>query len=351
MSQLFAETGEETGKTLTVADALKTAVEAVAASDDPNAAMGTSAVLLITGQPFGEGENPRLSRLAHQSAVGGVPVSVVGIGSGIDLGEIDGVVLAGQGNRRLLELPSEAANLVDREISAVGRVVARALRLRIRLAPGVELVDVLGSHRLDEAGAQRVRDAEQSLDLAMARHLGIGSDRGEDEEGIQIVIPNFYAGDHHVFLLDVVVPGPGPIADVRLRYKDLAYVRNGTARASLSLGRGEKETAGPLEQNVLKNFLAWRLSEKLEQAGLALAAASSGEPARILGDFQNLLQELRRWVPGLKSDPNISADIAMLGEYLALLETEAPNRPDARGFLSDSLRYASRLRIFPWLAT
>ncbi len=33
--------------------------------------------------------------------------------------------------------------------------------------------------RLDAAGAQRVRAAEQSLDLRMARHLGIGSDRGE----------------------------------------------------------------------------------------------------------------------------------------------------------------------------
>ena len=71
----------------------------------------------------------------------------------------------------------------------------------------------------------------------------------------------------------------------------------------------------------------------------------------MLADFQKLLLGLRRRLQGLENDPNVSNDIAMLGEYLALLETEAPNRPDARGLLSDSLRYASRLRILPRLAT
>jgi hypothetical protein len=38
---------------------------------------------------------------------------------------------------------------------------------------------------------------------------------------MQIVIPSFFTGDSHVILLDVVVAGPGPVADVTLRYKDL----------------------------------------------------------------------------------------------------------------------------------
>ena len=44
---------------------------------------------------------------------------------------------------------AQSAGLVDRELSAAARVIARAVRLRIRLAPGVRLVDVVGSERLD----------------------------------------------------------------------------------------------------------------------------------------------------------------------------------------------------------
>jgi hypothetical protein len=66
-------------------------------------------------------------------------------------------------------------------------VVARAVRLRIRLAPGVQLVSVLGARRLDELHAEQVRTAEQRIDQRVSRALGIAADRGEDEEG-------FYGG-------------------------------------------------------------------------------------------------------------------------------------------------------------
>ncbi len=89
------------------------------------------------------------------------------------------------------------------------------------------------------------------------------------------MIPNFYAGDEHAVVLDVVAAGPGPIADVTVRYKDLAFLRNGVARGRLALERQEK-IAGPLEYNVLKNFLALRLSEVLDEAGVALARANPG---------------------------------------------------------------------------
>ena len=114
------------------------------------------------------------------------------------------------------------------------------LRLRIRLAPGVQLVDVLGSARLDDIRAERVREAEVAIDRRLARNLGIAADRGEDEEGIQIVIPNFYAGDDHVILLDLVAEGPGPLAEVTLRYKDVINQQNAVARASLQPCRRER---------------------------------------------------------------------------------------------------------------
>ena len=99
--------------------------------------------------------------------------------------------------------------------------------------------------------------------------MGIVSDRGEDEEGIQIVIPAFYAGDSHVILLDVVAPGPGPIADVTARYKDLVHLENGIARANLTLP-GRDLARGPLERSVLKNLLSFEISQRLRGAGKAL---------------------------------------------------------------------------------
>ncbi len=134
--------------------AVRLAIEHVHAGDDPTMPLGSSLVLVVTPRKLGD-ELDALSRLAHRSAVGGVPVSV--IGASVDRSELE-----------------------------------------------------------------RVREAEKSIDLRLSRNLGIDADRGEDEDGIQIVIPSFYAGDAHTILLDVVAARPGPIAEVTVRYKDLA---------------------------------------------------------------------------------------------------------------------------------
>jgi hypothetical protein len=345
MNRLLGSPESRAGATLGLVDATKAAIETVAGADDPEAPLGSSAVLLITGQPLG-GVADTLNRMAHQSAVAGIPLSVVGVGGEVQLAEIDRLTLAGQGNRRLLAAPADAAGLIDRELSSASRAIARAVRLRIRLAPGVKLVDVLGSERLDAAGARRVREAERSVDLRLSRNLGIEADRGEDEDGLQIVIPSFYAGDDHVILLDVTASGPGPVAEVVVRYKDLVYLRNGVARASLALA-GEADVAGPLERNVIKNLLARRLSETLEQAARLLRAGDRAGAAAALTEFQLLLAGMRLEMPGLDNDPELGNDIAMLAEYRALLEGDAVDQPAQLAYLSDSLRYAARLRVLP----
>jgi len=327
------------GKRVQIVDAVRTAIECIAAADDPETPLGSSAVIMITPGALGHATRT-LAGMAHESAVAGIPVSVIGVGPGVDLSEIDFVTLAGQGSRRLLQHASDAADLVDRELSAASRAIARAVRLRIRLAPGVRLINILGSERLDETRAQQVRDAERSLDLRLSRNLGIQADRGEDEEGIQVVIPSFYAGDSHVMLLELVVPGPGPVVDVTVRYKDLAHLRNAVSRASLGLGRDTRPN-GPLERNVLKNLLSFRLSETLDEAGRSLAAGDAARATELLENFQSLLSGLRLEVPGLDHDTEIIRDIAMLDEYRTLL---------ANGqylHLSDSLRYAAMLKLQP----
>jgi Ca-activated chloride channel family protein len=323
--------------------AVQQAIASVRGSDDPAAPLGSSEVVVVTARGLGA-ELQELLALAHGAAVDGVPLSVFGVGNAVDVGELSRLALAGQGNRRLLSSASEAAPAVDRELSTVARAVARAVRLRIRLAPGVRLVEVLGSKRLEQPEAEQVRVTENSIDQRLSRNLGIASDRGEDEEGIQVVIPTFYAGDSHIVLLDVVAAGPGPIVDVTVRYKDLAQLGNGIARERLALPNLEL-ARGSLERNVIKNLLAYELSQELQQAGDAVAAGSSQEAARVLSAASTLLEQLDHELPGLNGDRELANDRELAGEYRGLLP--ALERPEQRSFVADSLHFASLLKLQP----
>ena len=339
------------GPALTLPMALRTAATSVQSIDDPSQPLGSSLVLLVSAGQL-NGQTRRLASIAHSSAVAGVPVSVVGVGDQADLPHLEEIALAGQGNRRLMSSPGEARDLVDRELTAVSHVVARAVRLRIKLAPGVKLVDVLGSQRLDAIRAERVREAERSIDVRLSKNLGIEADRGEDEEGVQIVVPTWYSGDAHVVLLDVVVPGPGPVAEVTVRYKDLVHLRNGVARSSLRLTHDASQP-GPLEHNVVRNVLAMELSDVLASASQLLEAGRETEAVSALREFVDLVHGLQVEEPALYADPEVDADLEMVAEYLALLDgTALPGAPPmaapaARAYVRDSLEYAAFNKINP----
>lgn len=346
-------TGADDGQpTLDLPSAFQVATRSVQAVDDPSQALGSSLVLLVTADRL-VGQAARLQRLAHDSAVAGVPTSVVGVGDALDMQRLEAVALAGQGNRRLLASPAEARPLVDRELTAVSHVVARAVRLRIKLAPGVKLVRVLGSDRLNARRSDRVREAERSIDVRLSKNLGIDADRGEDEEGIQIVVPTWYSGDAHVVLLDVVVPGPGPVLEATVRYKDLVHLRNGVARSGLQVSR-DPRPPGPLEHNVTRNVLAFELSEALAEASALLSQERGPEATARLREFAALVRDLQRQAPAVYDDPEVHADLAMLDEYAALIEqggvgTIGTAAAPATEYLRDSLHYAARNKANPAL--
>ena len=314
--------------------AVRLAIEKVHAGDDPTMPLGTSLVLVATTRAIGNAIGA-LSQLAHQSALGGVSLSAVGVGDKIDRAELERLVLSGQGRRYFLEESADANRIVDQELAATSRAVARALRLRIKLADGVKLVNVLDSSPLSERQSERVRQAEKSIDLRLSRNLGIEADRGKDEDGIQIVIPSFYAGDAHTILLDVVAPGPGPIAEVTVRYKDLAALENTVTKASLALP-GTMATEGPLERNVLKNYLALYLSRELEGAADMLDRGEKRSALARIEDLRSLWAGLP--VAAFARDRETARDIAMLSEYVTAFTSSTTPRLVA--YFADSLRYA-----------
>jgi hypothetical protein len=270
------------------------------------------------------------------------------VGSWADMQALGTLALAGQGRRRLIADPKKAGRIVEAELSASGRVVARAVRLRIRLSAGVKLVEVFGSHPLDAVRAERVREAEKAIDRRVAKTLGIEADRGEDEDGIQIVIPAYYAGDDHVVLLDVVVPGPGKVADVRVRYKDLVRLRNAVASASLQIPSGTRPD-DPLTRNVCKNLLAYRISEDLLQAARQLENGSFEQARQTVTLASSRIVRLQSRFPELRNDPEMGRDARMLAEYTSVLEDHVDwqNDQQVRAHLVHSLAYAGRVKLPP----
>ncbi|MEJ8568633.1 hypothetical protein [Elongatibacter sediminis] len=326
---------------LDLATAYQQAADLVEGDSSADAPLGTRAIVLITAR-----ELPGFDALvatAHDLAEDGITTSVVPLGAA-SAAQSEQLVLAGLGSRRVLDDPPEAKRLVQDELHAASRAVARAARLSIRLAPGVKLVDVIGSHRLDAPQAQRVRDIENALDRRLAAELGIQADRGDDEDGIQIVIPAIHAGDSATVLLDLVAEQPGPVAEVSLRYKDLVYRRNGALSATLDLpaveaSAGQPVERGPAERTVLKNLLAWHFSEVTEAAADAVGQGHFARAAALLRDLDATLEQARRDLPAWADDPDLEADQALLQRYIAVLESpQASARPD---LVADSLRLAA----------
>ncbi len=309
--------------------------------------IGSSSVLLLSARELpGLGD---LSALAHDNARNGITLSVVPLGAGASNAQAEQLVLAGLGQRRYLEAPAEARDLIESELHAASQAVARAARLSIRLAPGVQLVDVVGSERLDAHRAQRVRDIENAMDRRLAQHLGIQADRGEDEDGIQIVIPSIYSGDALTVLLDVVAPGPGPVAEVTLRYKDLVYRRNGALHGQLDLPRGDTEQPalagvgqpprGPAELSVLKNLLAHHFTAAVETAAEALGNSQPDEALEALLAIYQTYEFLRLTLPALNGDADLIRDQNVLEHYMEALR--APGARENAAELADSLRLAA----------
>ena len=341
---LLAENHQVETQGFTLEEAIRTAGAQVARGLDETAPLGSSALIVITARSLNSLD--QLLTPIHELAVAGIPTSAIGVGSKADLAQLDQLVLAGQGNRRVMNEVGDEKRIVAKELNAVSRVIARAIRLRLRLAPGVRLIEVLGSQKLDTDHAQKVRQAEKSIDLHLGRSLGIQADRGEDEEGIQIVIPQFHGGDSHVILLDLWVPGPGKIADGQIRYKDLVYLRNGIARAHHSLSRhGLPE--GPLQRQVTKNLIGYEISRNLRTAARHLARGHLHLATEQVLATQALLRGLRDLLPAVMRDGEFQKDNRMLAQYATAMEPGAMERKPWRNHLSESLAYASYVKLLP----
>jgi len=81
------------------------------------------------------------------------------------------------------------------------------------------------------------RRREQAVDRNLARVAGVTADRNEDGEGMTMLIPAFLGSDGLDVDVLLDVPGPGPVVDVVVDYKDLIRMTNAKAVARAALQR------------------------------------------------------------------------------------------------------------------
>lgn len=252
---------------------------------------GTQTLLLLTDATDGA-RVEAAARAASELTVQGVVTSVLQLGDGATRAWWP-VANQGYGNYHLVaraggaEATSGVAAALDAELASLSKVVARLLRLNVRLAPGVKAVRVVGSRKLADEEVRAVKAREVATDRALSKTLGVAADRGEDDDGIQTVIPYFYGGDAHVVLVELWVTRPGPVAEVTLKYKDMVNLGNATARASARLQAApRRETPG--QRSVARNLVGARLAERLAQAARGARRARAGQVRAALADARRL---------------------------------------------------------------
>lgn len=244
------------------------------------------------------------ARAAHRLTLQGAMTSVVELGVASE-GPYWQVAAAGHGNYHRAAA-GEEAQVVSTELELLAKVVARLLRINIRLAPGSSAVRILGSRVLGAEQVRQVKAREVATDLNLSRTMGVAADRGEDDDGLQTVIPYYYGGDSHVILIELWVDGPGAVADVTLRYKDMVTLDNATARASVHLAATPR---APLPEQLLvrRNLQGFALADALRGASAALSRNDTGSAmsqlnaanhfarnaadARVITGFENLVRE------------------------------------------------------------
>lgn len=247
----------------------------LAASEGQARVPGSQTLVVLTA---GEQSPDAAARIAHDLTVQGAVTSVIDLGGGWDWWA---VANAGHGQ---LYSGRDVTAAVDGELERVSKVVARLLRVNIKLADGVEAIRVLGSRMLEDDEVKAVKAREVATDLQISKTMGVKADRGDDDDGIQTVIPFFHGGDAHVIMVELWVDKARrsmPVADVTLRYKDMVALSNATARSHVSLSSLARDTT-PAELLVRRNVRGFELAEALGKASVLVARGDDAGARRLL---------------------------------------------------------------------
>lgn len=279
-----------------------------------------------------------------------IQTTTVGMGLDYDETLMMAVAREGKGNYHFVKDAASIGDIFREELDDLTHVVAKALRLRIKLADGVKVVRVLGSVEMEEAAVAAAKGTEKKIDERIYRELGISADRQkiDDEPGIKMLIPQFYMGDSHVVMLEIQVP-PGKskrkVADVYLKYKDIVFKGNRDTQvaASVEYTPSEETMIASIRQPVKKNVLGFQTGEALKKAAALLQRGKTGEAAKVIDEQMVVLGvAAREW-----KDPDLNSDGELLAAYKEVLSgmgSRYTADSDLGQYLAKSMTYSGYQR-------
>lgn len=237
----------------------------------------------------------RLAGLALEAFQSGIQTSALGLGTDYDGPLMSQIANDGAGGYYYLRDPQQIAPALATELDKRLDPVATAVEVRLRLKPGVEVLNVYGSRRLSEAEAQRVRAIEVASDKQTEKRDGIKANRQEDVEGgMRFLIPAFARDDSHAILLELRLPagiGPKDVALVELKYKDRLTKKNVAEEIPLRLeyANSDAESAKTIDPSVARTVQGFAAGEALMKASRLVALGRNREAIDLLGEREGLL--------------------------------------------------------------
>ena len=229
---------------------------------------------------------------------------------------------AGEGNLHYVENEIEIAAAARAELKSLEKVVARSLRLSIQLSRGVKLIQIIGSRPLGEPEKKRVKQAEIAVDRKLARTLGIETDRGDDDPGLQTIIPYFYGSDEHIVILELETDRSGAVADIKLKYKDMVEMRNETLHTAVSLQKNPQQIT-PRQHTIAKNIVGLCSAQVLQK--IQSDHLRHQDKLNVIRKFREDLQLLPEFY---YSDPDVVSDVELISQIEAIFsETTEIHKP------------------------
>jgi len=280
-------------------------------------------ILLSDGEVTAGVSDPRqFEKLVAADVDHDIQTTAVGMGVAFNEELMLAIAREGKGNYHFIRDAADTQRVFAQELDELTHVVAKAIRLRIRLADGIGLVRVLGAATLDAEQARRVKVEEKKIDRKVYEELGIASNRQREPEepGLKLLIPSFYRGDHHVVMLELAVPrgtGRRKVADVFLKYKDLVGKANRETRATVTVDYTPRreEMIASIDRNVKKNLLGFQTGETLSEAAALIERGRIAEAVRKLDERMVVLGvAAREW-----GDRDLDRDGRLLDRYKMVL--------------------------------
>jgi Ca-activated chloride channel family protein len=254
-------------------------------------------VMLLSDGRANDGITDRrqLSKLALDAFQDGIQTSSFGLGTDYDGPLMSQIANDGAGGYYYLKDGAQIAPALGTELDKRLDPVATALEIRVRLKPGVELLNVYGSRRLTESESQRVRTIEVAEDKQEEKRHGIKANRQNDVEGgMRFFIPAFARNDSHSILLKLRVPegvGEKDVAMVELKYKDRILKKNVADEIPVKLeyANSDVESARTIDPQVARTVQGFLAGESLMKAAQLVAQGQASQAVDLLGEREGLL--------------------------------------------------------------